>query len=101
MKTLLTLIALTLFSTSCTENQRAKSFGGEATVEVEAGQKLFDITWKDEDLWYATRPMREGETAETITFQEQSSFGLLEGTVIFKEAELEESDTAMKYPGGV
>jgi len=29
--------------------------------------------------------MKEGESAETYTFQEESSFGLLEGKVVIQE----------------
>lgn len=70
----------------CTENQRARNFGGTETIIVPQGQKVFDVTWKDECLWYATRPFREGEEPETSTFQQKSNFGILEGTVIFKES---------------
>lgn len=41
---------------------------------------------KEFDLWYATRPMREGEIPETTTFQEKSALGIVEGTVIFIES---------------
>lgn len=84
MKTLLAILCL-IFVTSCTENERARSWGGTANVDIPAGQKLFDVTWKENELWYATRPMREGETPEVYTFQEKSAFGLMEGKVIFTE----------------
>lgn len=87
MKTLLIIAATALLALpSCTENQRAKTFGGNADVELPAGTKLVDMTWKNENLWYATRPMREGEFPETTTMQEQSSFGMVEGTVTFIES---------------
>lgn len=31
-----------------------KSFGGETTIELEPNQKLEEITWKDDSLWYLT-----------------------------------------------
>jgi hypothetical protein len=71
---------------SCTENQLAKGWGGTATVELPVGEKLIEATWKDEQLWYLTRPMREDESPETFKFQEKSSYGVVEGTVIFKES---------------
>lgn len=71
--------------TSCTQNQRAKSFGGSAKVDLPAGTKLVGATWKDAQLWYLHRPVREGEKPETVTFQEGASFGVLEGKVIFQE----------------
>lgn len=70
----------------CTEKQRARSFGGETSVDLRCGQKLFDVTWKESGLWYASRPMREGEQPETYTFQEDSSYGVLEGSVTFNES---------------
>lgn len=35
----------------------ARSLGGDMTLESEPGQKLEMITWKDDSLWYLTRPM--------------------------------------------
>lgn len=80
---MITLIII-LF-TSCTKNQRVKQFGGKATVELPAGQKLVHCTWKDSNLWYLTRPMTQKDSAETYTFQEKSNFGMIEGTYIIKE----------------
>ncbi len=37
----------------------AKNYGGDISLELEAGLKLEEITWKDDSLWYLTRPMRE------------------------------------------
>lgn len=89
MKTkLYTIIAaIILLLSSCTDQERAKGFGGTAEVELPAKQKLINVTWKETNLWYLTRPMREGEKAETFTLQESSSFGVMEGKVIFKETE--------------
>jgi hypothetical protein len=79
------LLGLLVFLPSCTENSRAKKFGGTATVNLPPGTKFVGATWKDAELWYLHRPAREGETPETITLQEQSSFGMIEGKVIFRE----------------
>lgn len=64
----------------------AKSYGGTITIDVPKGQKVIEATWKDSDVWYLTRPMREGEEPETFTFQEDSNLGIIEGKVIFKES---------------
>lgn len=72
---------------SCTENQKAKAFGGTMKIVLPEGKKLVEATWKNEDLWYLTRDMREGEVPETYQFQENSSFGVWEGTVTFIEKE--------------
>ncbi len=74
-----------VLSTGCTENQKAKKYGGSTTYELPKGQKLINITWKDNNIWYLTRPMNENETAEIYTFQEESSYGVWEGTVTIKE----------------
>lgn len=62
-----------------------KEFGGSTTITLEPNLKLEEITWKEDSLWYLTRPMREDEQAETHTFQQQSNFGILEGTVTIIE----------------
>jgi hypothetical protein len=81
------LMLVGLFSVSCTSNQRAKKFGGSMSIELSCQQKLVNVTWKDDELWYLTRPMRADETAEISTFQEDSSFGLMEGKVTITECD--------------
>ena len=66
--------------------QRAtKSFGGSVKIKLEPNTKLELITWKDDSLWYLTRPMREDDIAETHTYKQQSEFGVFEGTVTIIE----------------
>jgi hypothetical protein len=81
----LLFVFLLLFFNSCTKNARVKHFGGTATIELSAGQKLIHCTWKDSNVWYLTRPMVKGDTAITYTFQEKSNFGIVQGTYIIKE----------------
>jgi len=83
---ILLAVMLTLGLTSCTENQRAKSWGGTADVDVEPGQKVVVVTRKDSDLWVLTRKMRADEKPETYNFFEKSSWGLLQGNYIIKES---------------
>ena len=71
----------------CTPQDMAKNFGGDMTVELEPGEKLEMITWKDDSLWYLTRPMRADETVETHIFQQSSSWGVFEGTVTVIESQ--------------
>lgn len=66
-----------------------KSFGGTTTLNLDPGLKLEEITWKDDDLWYLTRPMRADEVAETHTFNQSTDFGF-EGEVIVIEHNKEE-----------
>ena len=62
---------------------------GDMTLELEPGQKLEMITWKEDSLWYLTRPMRDDEEPETHTFQQSSEFGVFEGTVTIVESVVE------------
>lgn len=81
------VVTLGLLFFSCTENQRAKAFGGTMYVTIPKGNKVTNITWKQDDLWYSYRPFEEGEVPTTTKFVEQSSFGIVEGEVIFTESE--------------
>jgi hypothetical protein len=76
------MIALT---SGCTANDRAKQYGGTMRVNLDPGQKFLNVTWKETELWILTRPMRPGESPETYTFKEDSTFNLVEGTVILTE----------------
>ena len=58
-----------------------KNYGGKTTVKLEPNQKLEEITWKDDSLWYLTRPMTDDDVAETHTFRQQRDLGAFEGTV--------------------
>jgi len=69
----------------CTAQQRAKKFGGSATINIPQSEKLVIVTWKDDDLWLLTRTRRNNEKPETYKFQESSSWGVLEGTITIKE----------------
>ena len=80
-----TLLLTSLSFMSCTDNSRARHWGGTQTINLEPGQKLIEATWKESGLWYLTRPMRENEKAEIFTFQEDSQYGIMEGKVVFIE----------------
>jgi hypothetical protein len=83
-KTLLGLVlGLGLFS--CTENARVKSFGGDGDINLPKGQKLVNITWKESQIWYLTRPFKKDEDAEIYRFQEESGWGVVEGTYYIHE----------------
>jgi hypothetical protein len=70
----------------CTRNQMARKFGGNSKLELPSGQKLVNITWKNDNLWYLTRPMKESEIPETYMFSEDSNIGILEGSVTIVES---------------
>lgn len=76
---------LTLGFCLCGCQEITRNFGGTTEIDLEPGLKLEEITWKDDDLWYLTRPMTDGDIAETHTFEESSLWGICEGTVIIRE----------------
>jgi hypothetical protein len=80
MKKLLIIAGLAIALISCTENSRVKSWGGEGTINLPKGRKLVNVTWKETQVWYLTRPMTIKDTAEIYQFQEESSWGMVEGT---------------------
>lgn len=85
-KALIVIAAISIGAFSLTGCQSAaKNFGGSTTVKLEPNQKLEEITWKDDSLWYLTRPMTDDDVAETHTFQESTDFGVFEGTVTVVE----------------
>jgi hypothetical protein len=78
------LLALTL--TACTENSRVKNWGGEGKISLPKGRKLINVTWKESEIWYLTRPMNSTDSVETYKFQEESSWGVVEGTYTITES---------------
>lgn len=80
MRKILIVAIMSLFVISCTDNTRVKTWGGSATLNLPKGQKLVNVTWKESELWYLVKPMTEKDSAETYYFQEESSWGLMEGT---------------------
>jgi hypothetical protein len=86
MKTKILLLSLVLVSLiSCTGNQRAKRFGGTHTIELDSNQTLVTATWRGENLWYLVRQRTPNEKPQESSLKENSSFGLIQGEVIFKE----------------
>jgi hypothetical protein len=80
MKKLFLAIVMGVVVTSCTENDRVKNWGGEGNINLPKGRKLVNVTWKETEIWYLTRPMNSNDVAETYQFQEESSWGVMEGT---------------------
>lgn len=84
MRALLVIAALALVG--CTEQHRARNFGGKSTVKLDPGRKLVNVTWKGEGaLWLLTREARPAEAPETWHFDENSGWGFLEGCVVIEE----------------
>ena len=70
----------------------AKKIGGTATVHLPPNTKLVNVSWKTDpktdksSLYYLYRPMRKDEFPETYKYQEDSTWGVLESTIIIVES---------------
>lgn len=76
-------LVVTLSFSSCQGCTR--QWGGTTTIELEPGEKLVEVTWKDNNVWYLVEPMEPSYMPKTKVFKEQSNAGVFEGQVIFIE----------------
>ena len=80
MKKLIFIAIATLGLTSCTDNARARHFGGTEEISLKPNEVVLNVTWKESEMWICTQ-----DTVTGITyFREKSSWGVMEGTVILK-----------------
>lgn len=84
-KLLLAIVAGTLVLGSCTENSRARRYGGTMTVDLPAGTKFLGAQWKGDELWYTYTMRKPSEAPSESTMMEDTRFGLIVGKIIFKE----------------
>ena len=81
------ILAFAIFATiafsSC--NLGTAKYGGDMTITLEPGEKLVDVQWKNNNLWYLVEPMDDDYVPKTKVFKENSNSGVLEGTVTFIE----------------
>jgi hypothetical protein len=82
---IMTILFVSLLYVGCTSNTRTKMWGGTMRIELTPNRKLVDVTWKETSLWYMTKPMTENDVPETYEFIEDSSWGIVEGKVVFVE----------------
>ncbi len=82
---LISIFFLLLFMSSCTEQRRARKWGGTTQINLPKGKKLINITWKDSNIWYLTRDMTLADSAQTYEFSESSSWGMMNGTITITE----------------
>ena len=78
------VFAVIMMLTSC-ENLVTRNFGGSQTIELEKGQRLVEITFKDNDLWILTEPMDSDYVPKTKTFYEDSNLGVMQGKITIVE----------------
>jgi hypothetical protein len=77
---LLALLTAATTFTSCTENQRARQFGGTETIALKPNERVLNVTWKKDEMWICTQDTITG----VVYFREKSNWGMMEGTVILK-----------------
>jgi len=81
MKKLFWGLLLLVLISSCTDNQRARKWGGTEEVTLQPNEMFINITWKNDDLWVITR-----DTLTGIYYaREKSSFGVMQGTIVIKK----------------
>ena len=78
-------IVLCIVCNSCSQQTLVRDFGGSMTVELPAGEELMEATWKEDALFYLTRPMSDDYVPTTKTFREKAPYGIMESTIIFIE----------------
>lgn len=77
-KILIGIGLLTAFS--CTDNSRARNWGGTEEIQLKENHTLLGVTWKENNMWILTK-----DTVTDINyFKEKSNWGTLEGTIIIK-----------------
>ena len=80
MKKVLFLGLLLLSLSSCTDNVRAKHWGGKEVIELQPNHKFVNATWKENSLWVVS----EDTLTHKFYFSEKSSLGIIEGSIEFK-----------------
>jgi len=80
MKKLMMILVAMVVMSSCTENARARRFGGTETLALKPNEVVLNVTWKDSQMWICT----QDTLTRVVYFREKSSWGVMEGTVIIK-----------------
>ena len=85
MKKLLFLLLTIVSISSCTENERAKNFGGKEDITLKPSEEFVNATWKDDNLWLITKDTLTNE----YIMRKKSSYGVWEGEIRVKAATFE------------
>ena len=80
MKKLILLSLVVVALMSCTDNQRARNFGGTETIKLEPNEEFINITWKQDNLWIIVKDKNTGK----FYAREKSSFGVMQGKVVIE-----------------
>jgi len=74
-----TIILLSVFI-SCTDNQKARQFGGTEVIKLLPNEEFVNITWKENNLWIIVKDKKTGK----FYAREKSSFGVMQGRVVIE-----------------
>lgn len=66
---------------ACTENEMVRSYGGSQKIKIPKDHVFINSTWKENNLWMLTKDTTTGK----YYFSERSSYGILEGQIIFED----------------
>jgi hypothetical protein len=80
MKKLMIILVAMVIMSSCTENARARHWGGTETLALKPNEVVLNVTWKESQMWICT----QDTVTRVVYFREKSSWGVMEGTVIIK-----------------
>jgi hypothetical protein len=80
MKKLSFIVLMGILFASCTDNQRARNWGGTEEINLNENEVVLNVTWKGNEMWICTKDTSTGITY----FREKSSWGVMEGAVILK-----------------
>lgn len=69
-------LALLIVTSGCTQNERARVWGGTETIQLNSGEKVLNITWKETDMWVFIQ-LPDGRKE----FREYSTFGMMNGKI--------------------
>lgn len=93
---IMVVILLIFMGRSCSNQGMTKNWGGEMDMYLDPNRKLVEVTWKDDSIWYLTKPMTDDDIAEEYEFAESSVMGLLEGTLHVHETKLDKDSKEYK-----
>ena len=82
------LIFIVIGITSCTDNQRARSFGGTEKVKLLPNEEFINITWKKDNLWVVVTDKNTGN----FYAREKSSFGVMQGNIVIEYLEQKQEE---------
>ena len=71
------MVVMTIIS--CTDNTKAKNYGGKEIIKLNPKEKFINATWKENNLWIIVYD----STINQYKMREKSNYGLMEGTIIF------------------